>query len=333
MTHINRRFPHAVSIRGFAALLLLASCQFAALAQSAYPAKPIHLVVPYPPGGATDILARAVGEKLSKSLAQPVVVENKPGAASSIGAAAVAKAAPDGYTLLLGTNVTFAVNQFVYTNLPYDPAKDFTPVAPLALAQAVLLVSPRVKASNVPELIAEAKAAGDKFSYASYGIGSSAHLSGAQFAGKAGLGMTHVPYKGSAPALADLLGGHVSILFDSIVTAAPMVKSGKARGFAVTGKTRSATLPDLPTVAEQGLPGYESTAWYAIAVPSGTPASIVQRLNEEINKALSSKDVMDLIAGAGAESMTMSQAEFARFVLDERSKYASMLKSPALKLD
>lgn len=310
----------------------IAGLSIAASAQT-YPVRPIKLIVPYAAGGTTDILGRMIGQKLQESMGQSVVIENKPGAATNLGAEATAKAAPDGYTLLLGTNVTFAVNPHLYEKLAFDPLKDFAPIAPIALTQTVLLVNPSVPAQNVREFIALAKAQPGKLSYGSYGSGSLAHLAAAQFAAMAGVQMVHVPYKGSAPAMTDLVGGHINLMFDNIVTALPSAKSGKVRALAVTGARRSAAAPDLPTVAEGGVSGYEVVGWFGFAAPAGTPPDIVRKLNAEINRALAMPDVRDRIVSAGADPMNMSPEAFAAFIRSDYTRSGIMVKTSGAKAE
>ncbi|WP_421953592.1 Bug family tripartite tricarboxylate transporter substrate binding protein [Polaromonas sp.] len=319
-------------LKKFLAACVIAGVSIAASAQT-YPARPIKLIVPYAAGGTTDILGRMIGQKLQESMGQPVVVENKPGAATNLGAEATAKAVPDGYTLLLGTNVTFAVNPHLYEKLAFDPLKDFAPIAPIALTQTVLLVNPSVPAHNVREVIALAKAQPGKLSYGSYGSGSLAHLAAAQFAAMAGVQMVHVPYKGSAPAMTDLVGGHINLMFDNIVTALPNAKSGKVRALAVTGARRSAAAPDLPTVAEGGVGGYEVVGWFGFAAPAGTPPEIVRKLNSEINRALAMPDVRDRIISAGADPMNMSSETFAAFIRSDYTRSGIMVKTSGAKAE
>lgn len=299
----------------------------------AYPSKPIRLIVPYTAGGTTDILGRLIGQKLQESMGQPVVIENKPGAATNLGAEATAKSVPDGYTIILGTNVTFTVNPHLYEKLAFDPLKDFAYIAPIALTQTVLLVNPQVKAQNVRDIIALARAQPGKLSYGSYGSGSLAHLAAAQFTAMAGVQMTHVPYKGSAPAMTDLIGGHIDLMFDNIVTALPSAKSGKVRALAVTGAKRTGAAPELPTVAESGVPGYEVVGWFGFAAPAGTPADVVRKLNTEINKALALPEVKDKITGAGADPMNMTPEAFSAFIRTDYTRSGMMVKASGARAE
>ncbi|HBD32494.1 MAG TPA: ABC transporter substrate-binding protein, partial [Cupriavidus sp.] len=252
----------------------------AAQANDAYPAKPIRMVVGFPSGGAPDILARIFSEKFS--LGQPVIVDNKPGAGGNIGAETVARSAPDGYTLALGTVGTHSINGALYSKMPYDMVKDFTPVILLASTPNVLVVHPSVPAKNVQELIALAKAKPGQLTFGTPGIGTSLHVAGELFNTMAGTKIEHVPYKGRAMAIPDLLGGHITMMFDNLPSALPVVKEGKLRALGVTSAHRSASAPDIPTIAEQGLPGYEATSWFAVFVPAHTPKEIVVKLNAEM---------------------------------------------------
>lgn len=318
--------------RTLALAWLFAAFSSGALAQT-FPSKPVRIIVPYAAGGTTDILARLLGQRLQEFWSQPVVVDNKPGAATNLGAEIAAKAAADGYTLLFGTNATFAVNPHLYDKLAFAPLKDFSYVAPIALTQTVLLVNPQVSAKTVQELVVLAKSAPAKLTYGSYGSGSLSHLAAAQFASMAGIDMTHVPYKGSAPAMTDLVGGHIHLMFDNIVTALPHARSGKVRAVAVTGAQRTAAAPELPTVAESGVPSYQIIGWFGIAVPTGTPVEIVRKLNADINRALQSPDIKEKIISAGADSMNMSSAEFAAFVNAEYQAFGRVVKASGARAD
>ena len=270
-------------------------------AAQAWPAKPIKYVVPFAAGGTTDILARTISEKLSVALGQPVVVENKPGAGGGLGAAEVAKAAPDGYTIMGGTISTHAINATLYKSLPYDPVKDFAAITLIARVPNMLVINNDIPAKDVAELIALMKANPGKWSFASSGNGTSQHLSGELFKGMAGVDMQHIPYKGSPPALTDVMGGQVNMTFDNITTAWPLAKGGKLRALAVTTAKRSPVSPEVPTLAESGLPGYEIGSWQGVFAPAGTPPDIVKRLNTEIVKIINSPDVQKKLLELGAE--------------------------------
>jgi len=267
--------------------VVLAALSPVAAAQN-YPTKPIRLVVPFPAGGTTDILARAAAQKLSEALGQQVVVDNRPGAGGNIGADIVAKSAPDGYTLLMGTVGTHAINPSLYTKMPYDHFKDFVPVVLVAGVPNVLVVTPSLPVNSVQDLIKLAKEKPGQINFASSGSGTSIHLSGELFKTMTGVEMTHVPYKGSSPALTDLMGGQVQLMFDNLPSALPQIKGGKLRAIAVTSTKRAPALPDIPTMAESGLPGFEASSWFGVLAPAGTPPAVVTRINTEINKWLQS---------------------------------------------
>jgi tripartite-type tricarboxylate transporter receptor subunit TctC len=307
----------------------LAMRPFAAHAQNSaagYPDHPITLIVPYAPGGGNDVLARAVAEPMSKSLGQPVVIENRGGAGGSVGTRQVAKAAPDGYTLGLGGTGTLAIDPTLYPNVGYDPRKDFAPVGLIATSPLIVLVNHAVPAHNVRELIALAKAQSGKLNYASAGVGSGIHLGTVMFAETAGIDLTHIPYKGTGPALTDLLGGHVQIYFSSLPPAIGLVKEGKLRALGVTGLKRSASFPDLPTVAEQGLPGFEAVLHYGIVAPAGTPRPIIDRLNAALRAALDDPKVRSHIATEGAEPLPTSPEDYAADIDREETKWSALVR-------
>src|SRR5664279_1265564 len=267
----------------FACIALGASAQ-------GYPTRPIRLVVPFPAGGTTDILARAVSQKLTEAFGQAVVVDNRPGAAGNIGSDLVAKSTPDGYTLLMGTVGTHAINPSLYAKMPYDHIKDFVPVVLVAGVPNVLEVNTSVPVHSVNDLIKLAKDKPGQINFASSGAGTSIHLSGELFKTMAGVDMTHVPYKGSSPALTDLMGGQVQIMFDNLPSSLALIKAGKLRAIAVTSLKRSPALPDVPTISESGVPGFEASSWFGVLAPAGTPAPIVARINSEVNKWLQSPE-------------------------------------------
>jgi tripartite-type tricarboxylate transporter receptor subunit TctC len=318
-------------IRTITAAALVA---LATLAQGqAWPSKPIKWVVPFAPGGTTDILARTVGEKLTVSLGQPVIIENKPGAGGGLGAEFTAKAAPDGYTIMGGTISTHAINASLYKSLPYDPVKDFVAITLIARVPNMLVINPAVPAKDVKELIALLKANPNKYSFASSGNGTSQHLSGELFKAMSGTEMQHIPYKGSPPALQDVMGGQVTMTFDNITTAWPLAKAGKLRALAVTTAKRSSVAPDVPTLAESGLPGFEVGSWQGVFAPAGTPPEIVKRLNAEIVKALNLPDVREKLGGLGAEIVADSPEEFSALVKAEVVKWADVVKKSGAKVD
>ena len=291
-----------------------------------YPDHPITLIVPYAPGGGNDVLARAVAEPMSKLLGQPLVIENRGGAGGSVGTRQIAKAVPDGYTLGLGGTGTLAIDPTLYPNAGYDPRKDFAPIGLIATSPLVVLVNELVAARNVRELIALAKAQPGKLNYASAGLGSGIHLGTVLFADTAGIDITHIPYKGTGPALTDLLGGHVQIYFSSLPPAIGLVKEGKLRALGVTGLKRSASFPDVPTVAEQGLPGFEAVLHYGIVAPAGTPRPIVDKLNAALRAALGDPKVHGHIATEGAEPLPTSPDEYAADIDREETKWSALVK-------
>jgi tripartite-type tricarboxylate transporter receptor subunit TctC len=291
-----------------------------------YPDHPITLIVPYAPGGGNDVVARAVAEPMSKSLGQPVIIENRGGAGGSVGTRQVAKAAPDGYTLGLGGTGTLAVDPTLYPTVGYDPRKDFAPIGLIATSPLIVLVNQSVPASNVQELIALARAQPGKLNYASAGVGSGIHLGTVLFADSAGIDIAHIPYKGSGPALTDLLGGHVQIYFSSLPPAVGLVKDGKLRALGVTSLKRSPSFPDVPTVAEQGLPGFEAVLHYGIVAPAGTPRPIINKLNAALRAALSDPKVHDHIATEGAEPLPTSPDEYAADIDREETKWSALVK-------
>ncbi|NBS72508.1 MAG: tripartite tricarboxylate transporter substrate binding protein [Betaproteobacteria bacterium] len=301
--------------------LLLAMLAPWAVQAQGYPNKPIRLICPFPPAGAVDIASRAIAQELSKTIGQTVTVENKPGAGGNIGGAEAARSAPDGYTIFMTTSGIQAINPALYAKMPFDPNKDLTAVTALVSLNNVLVLHPSVKANSVAEYIALAKAKGSEMNYASSGSGTSIHMSGEMFKHLTKTDITHIPYKGSAPAMTDLLGGQVMAMFDNIPSALPHIKSGKLRALATTGAKRDPSLPDLPTLAEGGVTGYESGVWFGLAVPAGTPKEIVNKLNAESIKATKSPEFIKrmtelgyVIMGTSSEVMNdMSRAEVARW--------------------
>jgi tripartite-type tricarboxylate transporter receptor subunit TctC len=298
-----------------------------------YPTRPVRLVVPFPAGGTTDILARAAAQKMSEAWNQQVIVDNRPGAGGNIGSELVAKSAPDGYTLEMGTVGTHAINASLYSKLPYDPVKDFTPVILVAGVPNVLVVNDALPVHSVQELIAYAKANPGKLNFASSGSGTSIHLSGELFKTLTGVQMTHVPYKGSAPALTDLMGGQVQLMFDNLPSSLGFIKAGKLRALAVTSTTRAAALPDVPTMVEAGVPGFEASSWFGILAPAGTPRDIVMRINGEVAKWLASPDARDKLSGQGAIPAGGAPEDFARHINAEMTKWAKVVKESGAKVD
>jgi tripartite-type tricarboxylate transporter receptor subunit TctC len=304
-----------------------------ASAQAPFPSKPIRIVVPFPPGGTTDILARAAAQKMTEAWKEQVVVDNRPGAGGNIGAELVAKAPPDGYTMLMGTVGTHAINPSLYAKMPYDHVKDFAPVILVASVPNVLVVHPSVPANTVQELIAYAKANPGKINFASSGSGTSIHLAGELFKTMAGVQMAHVPYKGSAPAIADLLGGQVQIMFDNLPSALPQIRGGKLRALAVTSAQRAPALPDVPTVAESGLPGFEASSWFGLLAPAGSPRDAIVKVNGEVDRWLASPEAKEKLTSQGANAAGGSPEDFARHIAAETAKWQQVVKASGAKVD
>jgi tripartite-type tricarboxylate transporter receptor subunit TctC len=308
---------------------VLLSCVVAfanATAQERYPSKSLRIIVPFAPGGSTDIFARLVAEKLSTALAQPVVIENRAGASGNIGAEAVAKAPADGYVILMATTGVMAINNALFKNMPYDAAKDFEPVVFIASITNVLAVPLDLPARNVAELVALAKKEPGKLTFASSGAGSSTHLSAELLKSMAGIDVVHVPFKGSGQALIDVVAGRVSMIIDNMPSALPHIKGGKLRALGVTGSKRSGALPEVPTIAEAGVPGYESLSWSGFAVATGTPKDIVLRLNRETNAILATADMKQKLAEQGADAVGGPPEAFAEHVRREREKWSRLVR-------
>ncbi|WP_217618181.1 tripartite tricarboxylate transporter substrate binding protein [Achromobacter sp. GbtcB20] len=297
----------------------------AAMAQT-YPAKPITLVVPHSAGGTSDILARTVAAEAAKTLGQTIVIDNKGGANGTIAAKQVASSAPDGYTLLLATASTHGINPSLYSRVSYDAGKDFTPVTLLATVPNVLVVGPNVKAGNVQELIAFIRSQGDKTNMGSAGAGTPGHLAGEMFKSEAKLQFTHVPYKGGSPAITDLIGGQIDFMFTTIPGVLPHVKAGSLRALAVTSPERSSAMPDVPTMAESGLPGFQAVSWHGIVAPAGTPDAVVARLNQALTGALAAPEVKQRLMEEGARASGVNTAEFGKFIQTEMAAWAKAVK-------
>ena len=315
------------------ALGALFACIATVASAQSYPNRTIRLVVPFPAAGTTDILARAAAQKLTEAFGQSVVVDNRPGAAGNIGSDLVAKSAPDGYTLLMGTVGTHAINPSLYSKMPYDHVKDFVPVVLVAGVPNVLVVNPALPVNSVADLIKLAKDKPGQINFASSGSGTSIHLSGELFKTMAGVDITHVPYKGSSPALIDLIGGQVQIMFDNLPSALPQIKAGKLRAIAVTSLKRAPVLPDVPTISESGLPGFEASSWFGVLAPAGTPAPIVARINAEVNKWLQSAEAREKLLSQGAEAAGGSPEQFANHIRAESEKWAKVVKASGAKVD
>jgi len=327
-----QRFHLEGSLIRLLAVLLFTAAAGAAQAQ-AWPSKPIRIICPFAPGGIADTYSRLIAQRLAGVLGQPVVVENRTGAGGNIGAEAVARAAPDGYTLVMGNIGTHAINSILFSKLPYDPVKDFSPVALVLEAEGLLVVHPSVQANSAAELIALARANPGKLSYGSAGIGTSSHLAGELFKSMAKVDVTHVPYKGNMPAITDLMGGQITMIFATMPTVLPQAKAGKLKSIAVIGSIRSTALPELPTLAEAALPGFEVNNWIALFAPAGTPREIVARLNAEVLKIMQSSDVQQRLPADGARFVPATPDEFAVFVKNEIAKWAPVLKAAGVKAD
>jgi tripartite-type tricarboxylate transporter receptor subunit TctC len=308
-----------------AAAILLAAAASLAQAQ-AWPSRPIKLVAPFSPGGFTDVVARILAQKLGESLGQPVIIENKPGAGSTIGTDYVAKSKPDGYTFAI-VSTTHVSSPWLYKSIPYDAIKDFTPVMKLVEGPYVMIANPGVPAKSVAELLALAKAQPDKINFASSGNGSAQHLVGAMFASMAGIKLNHVPYKGSGQAMQDIVGGQVQLGFVGMPNALPYIPSGRLRALAVTTRARAHDLPDVPTMDEAGIKGYDATIWLGMLAPAGLPHDILARMNSEVIKALASPETRKLIQAAGVEVSTSSPEEFASLLRSELDKWGKVVKS------
>jgi tripartite-type tricarboxylate transporter receptor subunit TctC len=297
----------------------------------AWPTKPVHLVVPYPPGGPVDLSARLIAQKLE--LGQPVVVENKPGAGGNIGADYVAKADPDGHTLVMGAIATHAINPSLYPKLPYDPVRDFRHLALVVQVPNVLVVNNELPARTVAQLVALAESRPGKLDFASGSTGSTGHLAGELFKQMTQTYMVHIPYKGAAPATADLLAGRVHLMFDNLASALPNIKAGKVRALAVTTLRRSAFVPDLPTLDESGLKGFDMTTWWGVMAPAKTPQPVADRLAAELGNALSAPDIRDRLRAMGSQAASMTPAQFTAFVERERKLYAGLVKRSGATVD
>jgi tripartite-type tricarboxylate transporter receptor subunit TctC len=310
---------------------IFATLQLLAISSHAQSDRPISIVVPFAVGGPTDIIARVLAPKLAASLKRPVIVENKVGATGGIGAAFVAKAPADGNTLLLGTSSIMAASPNLSANLPFDPVKDFVPISLIATIENILVVHPGVPAANVRELVAYAKANPGKVTYATSGIGSTYHLGAELFASQTGIQMTHVPYKGAAPAIQDVLAGHVNVMFDNMSSAIPNMKAGRVRALGVASLKRYPALPDVPTIAEQGVPGYETTIWLGLFAPANTPPAILQPLQVEIARAVNSADYREKLATVDLQPRASTSQELAGYLKSDLAKWARVVKDAGIK--
>ena len=314
--------------------ILVSATSTPVLAQaSGYPNKPVRIVVPFAVGGIADTFGRVIGIKLTEAWGQPVIIENKTGAGGNIGAEVVAKSPPDGYTLVVGNNGTHAVNVNLFKTIPFDPVKDFIPIAHIMEAEGLLVVNPSVKANSVREIVDLARAQPGKLSYASGGLGTTSHLAGELFKSTAKVDIVHVPYKGNSPAIADLLSGQTQLSFATMPTVLPHVKAGKLRAIASIGLARTIALPDVPTVAESGLPGFEVSNWIGLFAPAGTPADIVAKLNAEVQKIMQSPDVQKRLEAEGARFIPTTPGQFASFQREELIKWAKIIKDANIKAE
>ena len=310
-----------------------ALCAAAPSLAQGFPEKPIRFVVGFTPGGPSDILARALGQKLGERWSQQVVIENRPGAGGNVAAEAVAKSAPDGYTWLLGNNSILATNQSLYRSLGYDPVKDFAPVSLVAVQPNILVVNPQLPVKSVTELVAYARRYPGKLNYASSGSGAAAHLAGELFKTMTGVDLVHVAYKGAQPALTDLIAGQVQVMFATSASAIPFIHAGKLRALAVTTARRSASVPDLPTVSEAGVPGFEAITWHGVVVPAATPRPLVERLNRDIVGALAQPDLRERLAALGAEVRAGTPREFADYIASEIPKWSKVVRDSGARIE
>jgi tripartite-type tricarboxylate transporter receptor subunit TctC len=319
-------------VKALIGAVALAAASTLAAAQ-AWPAKPIKLIVPYPPGGTSDILARAVGQKLTEKWGQPVVVENKPGATGNIGADFVAKSPPDGYTMLLADIGSLAIAPSVVHALPFEPVKDFAPVVMVAYSPHLLVVHPSVPAKDAKELIALAKAKPDSLNFAVSGIGGANHLAGIEFAQRAGIKWAYIPYKGGSQALTDMVGGQAQVMFNGMLATYPFVRDGKLKALAISSAKRFPAVPDIPTVAESGMPGFETGSYQGIVAPANTPAAIVKKMHDTVEEVLATPEMKERLDKAGAEVRPMSSEQFGAFIRTERDKWAKVVKESGARFD
>jgi tripartite-type tricarboxylate transporter receptor subunit TctC len=320
-------------IRILAATALLALAPQAGFGAEPFPGKQVRFVVPYPPGGPLDTVARLLGQKVSASIGHPVLIENVPGAGGNIGAGVVARAAPDGYTILMGAVATHAINPTLYSTIPYNAQKDFIAVTQLATTPNVLVVNNAVEANSVAEFIKLAKSKPGKLNFGSGSTGSAGHLAGELFKTMAGVDMAHIPYKGAAAAMQDLVAGRVDLMFDNLASSLSQVKGGRVRALAVTTAKRTKLAPELPTIAESGLAGFDISTWFGIFVPAGTPRPVVDRLHAEFTRALAAPDVREKILALGAEPVGSTPEQFAAYVKAEAAKYAKLVRTSGAKVD
>jgi len=330
---VNSPIDSPRHLRAFVlAALLSVCCGLAAQAQP-YPNRPVRLIAPFPAGGLADVLARAVGDELSRSLGQPVIVENRAGAGGNVGAEIVARATPDGYTLMMSSAGILTANQFLYVKMPFDPEKDFVPVSNVADMPMLVVVSPKVEAKTLGELVAFARANPNKLNFGSPGVGTTGHLGLALFMYAAKIKLTHVPYRGAAPAITDLLAGQIDGVVDNPPTVLPHIEAGKLRPLAVAAKSRMPLLPDLPTADEAGVPGYEASSWFGIVAPAGTPPAIVARLQQDIATALKQPNVQQRFAKSGARLLGNTPEEFAQQIRQDRQMWGEVINAAGIRAE
>jgi tripartite-type tricarboxylate transporter receptor subunit TctC len=323
--------PRLLVLAGLASATFVPTAS-AQTAEAVYPSKPVRIVVPYPPGGPNDVIARVVAQRLTESLRQPFIIDNRPGATGMTGTNAVAKSPADGYTLLVSASV-HVIYPAIFRQLPFDPIKDFAPITQIARAPLVLSVTPGLPVKSVQELIALAKAQPGKLQYASSGNGSATHLAAELFKTQAGIEMQHIPYKGSAPAMSDVMAGHAHLVFDSLGSTTPFMKTGKLRSLAVSSASRAPAAPDLPSIAESGLPGYDVSSWHGLWAPAGTPKAIVDKLAAEVQKALQMPETRERLSALGIEPVGSSPTDFHAYNASEMTKWAQVVKASGAKLD
>ena len=320
--------------RLLAAVALVLACLAPGLATGqSFPTRPVRIIVPYPPGGTSDILARSLADKLGAALGQPIVVENKPGANGNVGAELVAKAPADGYTLLLADIGALAISPSVYPTLPFDPVKDFAPVTLVAYSPHILVVNPSVPVSTAQELVALAKAKPGKLNFAISGLGGAPHLAGVDFALRTGVQWEYIPYKGGSQAIADVAGGQADVTLNGMLATYPLVKGGKLKLLAVSSGQRMSSIPDVPTLAESGLPGFETGSWQGVVAPAGTPRDVVARLNAEIVRIVGSPEMRENLGKQGAEVRTNTPEAFGAFITSEKAKWAKVVKEANVKIE
>ncbi len=327
------RLPGSAMALAFAAILALVAAPASPAFAQAFPTKPVKLVVPFPPGGPLDVIGRLIAQRLTEAWGQSVVVDNRPGAGGNIGADVVAKSAPDGYTVVMGALSTHAVNPHLFSKLPYDPVKDFAPITLVAITPNVLVVNPSLPVHSVKELIAYAKAHPGKLAFGSGSNGSAGHLAGELLKVDTGIDMIHVPFKGGAPATQALLAGDTQLMFDNLANATPHVKAGKLRALAVTTAERSRLAPDLPTMAEAGVPGFDIATWFGLLAPAGTPRDIVAKWNAEVTRILNAPEMRERLMAQGAEPAPTTPDQFAQFIGSELVKYGRIVKASGAKVD